>query len=172
MKVVTVTFIDSGEGLNIIPSRVRFGGTFRSLTSKGLTKLRRRIKEVIENQAAVQGCTSHIDFKEKEMPECPTTVNDEKLYNHVQKVGETLLGENNVKNGGQTMGSEDFAFYSQKIPGAIFWIGVRNESIGSIHLLHSPHFFLDEQVLPLGAAFHATLAEMYLKDQIRLQSKA
>jgi len=41
-----VTFMDGGKGFNIIPNKVRFGGTLRSLTSEGLAKIRRRIKEV------------------------------------------------------------------------------------------------------------------------------
>jgi len=161
-QVVTVTFIDGGKGFNVIPNKVRFGGTFRSLTYEGLTKLRSRIKEIIEKQAAVNGCTGFIDFKEEQHPEYPPTVNNEMMHNHVIKVGETLLGVHNVKYGGQKMGSEDFSFYSQTIPGALFWIGVRNENIGSIHSLHSPHFFLDEEVLPVGAALHASIAKMYL----------
>lgn len=161
-QVVTVTFVDGGEAFNVIPNKVRFGGTLRSLTYEGLARLRRRIKEVIEKQAAVNGCTAFIDFKEKEHPEYPPTVNNEMMHNHVQKVGETLLGVDNVKYGGQKMGAEDFSFYSQTIPGAFFWIGVRNESIGSIHSLHSPHFFLDEEVLPVGASLHASIAKMYL----------
>jgi len=161
-QVVSVAFIDGGKGFNIIPNKVRFGGTFRSLTSEGLAKIRKRIKEIIEKQADVNGCTAFIDFKEEESPEYPPTVNNERLHSHVQKVGETLLGVHNVKHMGQKMGAEDFAFYSQIIPGTLFWIGMRNESIGSIHSGHSPHFFVDENVLPLGAALHASIAKMYL----------
>jgi len=161
-QVVSVAFIDGGKGFNIIPNKVRFGGTFRSLTSEGLAKIRKRIKEIIEKQADVNGCTAFIDFKEEESPEYPPTVNNERLHSHVQKVGETLLGAQNVKHMGQRMGAEDFSFYSQIIPGTLFWIGMRNESIGSIHSGHSPHFFVDENVLPLGAALHASIAKMYL----------
>ena len=45
MQVVSVTFIDGGKGFNVIPNKVRFGGTLRALTSEGLAKLRRRTKE-------------------------------------------------------------------------------------------------------------------------------
>jgi len=161
-QVVSVTFMDGGKGFNIIPNKVRFGGTLRSLTSEGLAKIRRRIKEIIEKQAAVNGCTGFVDFKEDTHPEYPPTVNDEKLHNHVKKVGQTLLGAHNVKDANPDMGAEDFAFYTHIIPGAFFEVGVRNESINSIHSVHSPRFFLDEEVLPLGAALHATIAKMYL----------
>jgi IAA-amino acid hydrolase len=48
------------------------------------------------------------------------------------------------------------------IPGVLYSIGIRNEKIGSIHTPHSPFFFLDEEVLSIGAALHTAVAEMYL----------
>ena len=42
-------------------------------------------------------------------------------------------------------------------------MGVRNESVGSVHPLHSPHFRLDEGVLELGAALHVQFATMFLQ---------
>lgn len=39
--------IEGGQHVDVIPMTVRFGGTFRSTTSKGLSDLQRRIKEVI-----------------------------------------------------------------------------------------------------------------------------
>ncbi|GLJ55290.1 hypothetical protein SUGI_1186470 [Cryptomeria japonica] len=163
-QVLSVTFVEAGKGYNIIPNKVRFGGTLRSLSSQGLAQLRKRIKEVIEMQAAISGCTASIDFKE-ERPEYPPTVNDEKMHNHIQNVGKTLIGSHNVKLGEKTMGAEDFSFYQQKIPVGFFWIGAKNESIEAVHNLHSPYFFLDEEVLPLGAALHATIALKYLENE-------
>ncbi|CAG7872519.1 unnamed protein product [Brassica rapa] len=59
------------------------------------------------------------------------------------------------------MAGEDFAFYQQKIPGYYLGIGIRNEQVGSVH---SPYFFLDENVPPIGSAVFAALAEMYIQD--------
>jgi IAA-amino acid hydrolase len=60
------------------------------------------------------------------------------------------------------MGAEDFSFYTQVVPAAFYYIGVRNETLGSIHTGHSPYFMIDEDVLPIGAATHAAIAERYL----------
>ncbi|KAL0321635.1 UNVERIFIED_CONTAM: IAA-amino acid hydrolase ILR1-like 5 [Sesamum calycinum] len=67
------------------------------------------------------------------------------------------------QGGQKSDGREDFAFYQEVIPGAMFGIGIRNEKVGSIHSPHSPYFFLDEDVLPIGAALHTALAEFYLR---------
>ncbi|KAG4150333.1 hypothetical protein ERO13_D04G000015v2 [Gossypium hirsutum] len=163
-QVLSVTFIRGGSAFSVIPSYVEFGGTLRSLTTEGLHKLQQRLKEVIKGQAAVHRCKAFIDMKEKDHPLYPAVVNDDGLHQHVQKVGSLLLGPENVKRGKKIMAGEDFAFYQEKIPGFMLSIGIRNEELGSIHPPHSPYFFLDEDVLAIGAALHTALAELYLNE--------
>ncbi|XP_075502570.1 IAA-amino acid hydrolase ILR1-like 5 [Primulina tabacum] len=163
-QVLSVTFVRGGTALNVIPQYVEFGGTLRSLTTEGLHQLQQRVKEVIEGQATVHRCKAHVDMKEAEFPTYPACVNDERLHRHVERVGELLLGTENVKKAAKVMAGEDFAFYQEVIPGAMFQIGIRNEKVGSVHSPHSPYFFLDEDVLPIGAALHTAIAEVYLRD--------
>ncbi|EER96151.1 hypothetical protein BDA96_02G096500 [Sorghum bicolor] len=160
--VVSVTFMKGGDAHNVIPEKVSFGGTFRSLTTEGFSYLMKRIKEIIEAQATVHRCTAVIDFMEEELRPYPATVNDEGMYHHAREVAETMLGQENVRVGAQLMGAEDFSFYAQKFAGAFFFIGVRNKSMEAMYPLHSPYFVIDEDVLPVGAAFHAAVAMEYL----------
>jgi metal-dependent amidase/aminoacylase/carboxypeptidase family protein len=51
-----------------------------------------------------------------------------------------------------TMGAEDFAYFAQCVPGLLMRLGVRSESSGAIHPVHSPLFRLDEAALPLGVS--------------------
>ncbi|XP_019179830.1 PREDICTED: IAA-amino acid hydrolase ILR1-like 5 [Ipomoea nil] len=161
-QVLSVTYVRGGTASNVIPSFIEFGGTLRSITTDGLLQLQKRVKEVIEGQAAVHRCKAHIKMKDEDFPMYPACTNDERLHRHVQKVGKLLLGPENINEAEQVMAGEDFAFYQEVIPGAIFNIGIRNERVGSIHSVHSPHFFLDEDVLPIGAALHTALAQNYL----------
>lgn len=163
-QVLSVTYVRGGSASNVIPSYVEFGGTLRSLTTKGLFQLQKRVKEVIEGQAAVHRCKAYIDMKEEDFPAYPACTNDEHLHQHVERVGKLVLGPENVGEVEKVMAGEDFAFYQQIIPGVIFQVGIRNEKVGSIHAPHSPHFFLDEDVLPIGAAMHTAIAEMYLNN--------
>ncbi|XP_022844546.1 IAA-amino acid hydrolase ILR1-like 5 isoform X2 [Olea europaea var. sylvestris] len=163
-QVLSVTYVRGGTASNVIPNHVELGGTLRSLTTEGLLRLKQRVKEVIEGQAAVHKCKAYIDMKEEDFPSYPATVNDQRLHQHVKRVGRIVLGPENVRSGEKVMAGEDFAFYQEMIPGAMFSIGIRNERIGSIHSPHSPHFFLDEDVLPIGAALHTAIAEIYLND--------
>lgn len=43
------------------------------------------------------------------------------------------------------MGSEDFAYYLEKVPGVMMMIGARNEEKGFVHLMHHPEFDFDEE---------------------------
>lgn len=92
----------------------------------------------------------------------PATVNDETIYKHAKRIGESLLDEHNVKLLPMSMGAEDFSFYSMKMPAAFFMIGIKNETLGSVKGLHSPYFVVDEEVLPIGAALHAAMAISFL----------
>ncbi|XP_072985108.1 IAA-amino acid hydrolase ILR1-like 5 isoform X2 [Typha latifolia] len=163
-QVLSVTYVKGGEGYDVTPSIVEFGGTLRSLTTENLLRLQRRVEEVVKGQAAVHRCKAVVSMKQEDYPMYPAVMNDEKLHHYVQSVGKFLLGTDMVAMGNKIMAGEDFAFYQQLIPGVIFGIGIRNEKIGSIHPAHSPYFFIDEDVLPIGAALHTAIAEMYLNE--------
>ncbi|KAK9196678.1 hypothetical protein WN943_004809 [Citrus x changshan-huyou] len=163
-RLVSVGFIEAGQAGNVIPASVRLGGTLRSMTTEGLFYLQRRVKEVIEMQAAVHQCSATLDFMEEKLRPYPATVNDEEMYEHAKKVGTSLLGEANVHLLPMAMGAEDFSFYSQKMAAALFMIGTRNETLKPVVRLHSPYLVIDEDVLPIGAALHAAVAISYLDD--------
>ncbi|TVU43961.1 hypothetical protein EJB05_03383 [Eragrostis curvula] len=161
--VVSVTFIKGGEAFNVIPESVTLGGTFRSMTTEGLSYLMKRIREVIEGQAAVSRCIAVVDFMEEKLRPYPATVNDEAMYTHAKAVAESMLGEANVTLCPQFMAAEDFGFYAQEMPAAFFGVGVSNAEMSKVHHVHSPHVVIDEGALPIGAAFHAAVAIEYLK---------
>lgn len=109
-------------------------------------------------------CSATLDFFEKEYTIYPPTMNDDRMHEHVKNVAIDLLGPEKFKIVPPVMGAEDFSFYSEKIPAAFYYIGIKNEELGSIHSVHSPHFFIDEDMLPTGAAMHAAIAERYLNE--------
>lgn len=101
-------------------------------------------------------CTATVDFLEEELRPYLATINDEGMYAHAKEVAERMLGEANVKTASENMSDEDFAFYAQRAAGAMFLIGVGNETtMERVRPVHSPYFVMDEHALPVGAAFHA-----------------
>uniref|UniRef100_A0A0D9Y8S1 Peptidase M20 dimerisation domain-containing protein n=1 Tax=Oryza glumipatula TaxID=40148 RepID=A0A0D9Y8S1_9ORYZ len=164
-QVLSVTYVKGGNTIDATPPVIEFGGTLRSLTTEGLYRLQKRVKEVVEGQAAVHRCKGVVQIKRDDYPMYPAVFNDEKLHHHVETVGRRLLGPDKVKPGEKIMAGEDFAFYQQLVPGVMFGIGIRNEEVGSVHTAHNPKFFVDEDVIPIGAALHTALAEMYLTER-------
>jgi len=61
-----------------------------------------------------------------------------------------------------SMGSEDFAYYLEKVPGSFFRLGIRNEEKGIIHPYHSSRFDIDEEVLPFGVEMFVRIVDKYL----------
>ena len=113
-------------------------------------------------------CNATVDFLENEKPIFPPTVNDKELHEHFQNGAGDMLGIDKVKEMQPVMGSEDFSFYQEMIPGYFFFLGMENETSGHLDSVHSPYFRINEDALPYGAALHASLATRYL---IELQSK-
>ncbi|XP_074312407.1 IAA-amino acid hydrolase ILR1-like 4 [Silene latifolia] len=160
-QVVTVGKFQGGEAFNVIPDSVTIGGTYRALLKKSLLRLKQRIEEVITSQAAVQRCSATVDFSEGAKLYPPTT-NDDNLHTFFSSVATDMLGSRNVKEAPMLTGSEDFSFYQEVVPGYFFFVGMKNETLGKTGSEHNPLFVVNEDVLPYGAALHASLAVRYL----------
>jgi len=76
-----------------------------------------------------------------------------------------LLGEAGVTEGNVSMGAEDFAFMTQRAPGAMFGLGAKAPG-SQPRYLHTPTFDLDEDALPIGAAILAETALRYVRGEL------
>ncbi|CAI9768026.1 unnamed protein product [Fraxinus pennsylvanica] len=161
-QVVSVTIMQGGNSFNIIPESATIVGTFRAISRKNFYALRKRIEEVIKGQSAVHRCSAEIEFDGDGHPNLPPTINDERVYEHVQKISSLVVGEGNTELAPPFMASEDFAVYLEKVAGSYLLLGTRNEEAGSFYPPHNPYHTIDEDVLPIGAAIHATFAFSYI----------
>ncbi|OWM66099.1 IAA-amino acid hydrolase ILR1-like 4 isoform X2 [Punica granatum] len=159
-QVVTVAKFEGGGAYNVIPDSVTIGGTFRAFSKESLYQLTRRIEEVIRRQASVHRCNASVSFDAK--PFYPVTENDRYLHQHFLNVAEDMLGASKILDMKPLMGSEDFSFYSEVIPGYFYYVGMKNETLGVYEPGHSPHFRVNEDVLSYGAAVQASLAARYI----------
>src|SRR5690606_9146621 len=79
-----------------------------------------------------------------------------------------VLGEDNgLDESRPVLGSEDFAFYLEKRPGAFLFLGCRNEAKGVLWPHHHPRFDIDEDVLPLGVEILIRAAWQLLGADVR-----
>jgi len=61
-----------------------------------------------------------------------------------------VLGDDHVNPIQPQMVAEDFSFYSRKIPGFYFFLGVKNPTLLTMPALHNPLFTPDEESIPIG----------------------
>ncbi|KAF5748514.1 IAA-amino acid hydrolase ILR1-like 4 [Tripterygium wilfordii] len=161
-QVVTIAKFQGGGAFNVIPDSVTIGGTFRAFSKESFAQLKQRIEEVVSAQASVQRCNATINFNADNKIIYPTTVNDKDLHEYFQIVAGNMLGPQNVREIQPVMGAEDFSFFAEVIPGYFYFLGMKNETQGPLESGHSPYFKVNEDVLPYGAALHASLATKYL----------
>ncbi len=159
--VVSVTTIHGGEAMNVIPPSVQMTGTLRSLTSDGLRFLQQRVAEIATQIAAANRCQARVEFPGHDYP---ATVNDGICWAAARELAADMLGAASVHELTPIMGGEDFAYYTERIPGCFVVLGVRNEAKGAVHTVHHPKFTVDESALPIGAALHAAFALRSLSD--------
>ncbi len=103
-------------------------------------------------------------------PMLPPVVNTERVARESAAVLSEVLGERNVnllEHPISPLGSEDFAFYLEHAPGAIFWLGVANRSKGISGAIHTPGFDVDEDCLTIGTRAMAHLIHHYLEEGVK-----
>ena len=159
--VISTTTIHGGEAYNVIPPEVKLSGTIRALTMEQLRAFQDRTREIATQVAAAHRCEARVSFPGNDYP---PTVNDEHCWGLAQQIGADLLGSSNVSESPPVMGGEDFAFYTERIPGCFVGLGVRNEAIEATYSVHHPQFKVDEDALPIGSALHVALALRSLEE--------
>ena len=147
--VVSVCTIHGGEAFNVIPPAVELTGTIRTFEPEVRARVLQRFDEVVHGVAESMECQVEIDLQRL----TPTTVNQTKTSGLIQRVARQLFPEGIIDSANfVTMGSEDFAFILEKVPGCFFFIGSANPEKGLDSGHHHPKFDFDEVVLPRAAA--------------------
>ena len=153
--VVSISAIHGGQAANVIPSEVKILGTLRSLTMDGLKVLQLRVKEIAEKIAEAHECEAIVEYPGNDYP---PTVNDGEMWDFAKKVGNNMLGEENVNDLEAVMGGEDFAYYTEQVKGCFVVLGVQNKEIDAVYGVHHPMFKADENALHIGTALHTAFA--------------
>ena len=158
--VVSICKMEAGgKAYNIIPDSATFGGTIRSHNPELREYLPRRMREILDG--VVQAMRGHYEFHLTER--FPVTINDDRMTDFVAKIARDVLGEDRVFEMKPLMGSEDFSYYLQKVPGSFVFFGTKSAGKGITYPYHHPRFDIDEDILPTGAALHAAMALEFLR---------
>jgi hippurate hydrolase len=157
-SVLTISSFQGGYTTNVIPSEVKLMGTFRAMDEEWRFKAHELIRKeaigLVESMGAE--IDLHIDVG------YPVVKNDEKLNSLAVVQAEIFMGKENVEETEMRMGAEDFGYYTQKIPGCFFRLGVMNKEKGITSGVHTPTFNIDESAIEIGMAMMAWLGSRLL----------
>jgi amidohydrolase len=153
--VVSLCAVQAGDlgAMSVVPGKATLVGTVRTFSPDVQELVERRLQELCSAIALGFGASATVTFDRI----YPATINtvDEAIF--AGDVAESLVGAANlVRNMEPSMGAEDFSFMLQAKPGAYLRLGQGGE--GSC-FLHNNRYDFNDDILPLGSALHASLAE-------------
>jgi hippurate hydrolase len=152
-SVLSICSVHGGNTTNVIPTEVKLMGTFRAMDEVWRFKAHELMMQQAKGLSLATG--AEIDFKVD--IGYPTVDNEPIITEAAWKLADTYMGASNVEETEKRMGAEDFGYYSQVIPGCFFRLGVRNESKGIIHNVHTPNFNIEEEAIENGVGMMAWL---------------
>ena len=153
-SVLTIGKIAGGTTTNIIPDEVKIVGTFRAMNETWRAEGLKRIKKMAESIAESMGGRCEVEISHG----YPYLENNPELTKRIRTSAEEYVGKENVVDIDITLGSEDFAYYSQIIPASFYRLGTRNEEKGIKSYVHTSTFDIDEDSMPVSIGLMAWMA--------------
>ena len=149
--VVSVCRIAGGTNGNIIPDSVEMEGTTRYLRPELKQQIYSAIKRIVKGVCDSMGASFSLKYDSPYIP----TINDERMVNLGKNVALRVLGAGHwIDLTSPSMGAEDFSYYIKKFPGAMFRLGMGEESAS----LHNSHFDFNDKAMKSGILFLVSLA--------------
>lgn len=153
--VITVGSFRAGHAPNVIPEDAVLEMSVRSFSPTVRETLAERIRGLIASHAQAYGATAEIDF----IRGYPVLINSENETAFARRIAEELVGPEHVIFPFPAIaGSEDFAYYLQKVPGCFIRLGNGEGR----PMLHNAHYDFNDDNLTIGAAFWTRLVERFL----------
>ena len=144
--VLSITRFSAGTTHNVIPESAQLEGTVRSFDDAVSERVLARLGEVVDGTARAFGVTIALEVESG----YPVTRNDPRCAAAVTRVAQALLGAAKVSEQDlPCAGGEDFAYLSQAVPGAYFFVGARRAGEDT-PACHHPDFDFDDELIPTG----------------------
>ena len=153
--VLSITKIQGGDAYNVIPQFATISGTARTFRTETMNLIETNMARVAEGVAAGFGAVATVDFRKIFAP----LINDAAETQIFGDAAAELVGEANLdRKKLPGMGSEDFAFMMEKVPGA--YINLGN---GDSAALHNQQYNFNDEATPFGSALFAEVVERKLQ---------
>jgi amidohydrolase len=137
--------VHAGEAANAIPQHGLLRGTLRTGDHTTWEALEHIVRTLVEQILAPTGVAYALDHTRG----VPPVVNEAESARILSGAAAAVLGPEAACGTEQSSGGEDFAWYLERVPGAMARLGVW-PGHGPMRDLHQPTFDLDERALPFG----------------------
>jgi amidohydrolase len=155
--VVSIGSISGGDAYNILPERVVMKGTARWYRPEVGDQIETGILRLVKGIAESFGASAEVRF----FRHAPATVNDADATALAMDAATSVAGTEAVREmRAPTMGGEDFAYMLNAKQGAYLMLGGARGT--NDPLLHHPKYDFNDEILPVGASWWATLVEQQL----------
>ena len=146
--VISVTTFNGGTTTNVIPDNANISGTFRYINIEDRIDIQNKITFLSESIAKSFNAIVKVNFENG----YPPTINSLEQSTVSQKVAKIVVGEENViTNCNPSMGTEDFSFMLQEIPGCYIWLGSKDCEHNVS--LHNSMFDFNDNILKTGILY-------------------
>lgn len=146
--VISFGIIRGGTVRNAIAGEVSLKGTARSLDPA----LTRKIPRLIRRTAVDIGRALGAKVEVTPIADYPPLKSGPRVNRFIADSYRAVGHSGQVHEIPLVMGGEDFACYLEKVPGAMFRLGVRNRKIGADKPWHHPAFTVDEKAIAVGVS--------------------
>lgn len=156
--VISFTKINGGIAPNVIADKVILEGTVRALDLSTFNIILERIEKIIK--AAM--ITFDADIRITYNLNYPSLLNDKQIHETVSAPLQNIFGKQSIIPVDAILGSEDFAFYSRKVPSMFYFLGAQ-DTAEKTYFLHDSKVVFNEACIPYGAKLLAEGALELLK---------
>lgn len=157
--VISTGKIHAGEKEIVIPDVLTMEGSVRCLHFDH-KHVHSRFRSIVEKVCDVHRCTCDIELKRGNS----LLANDESLFELARRSAEDTVGAANVLTRDvAVMGGDDFAEFSNLIPGMYYFIGMGDPALGTDVPNHNSKFRLHEGSLAIGMEMQMNLVMNYLQ---------
>ena len=152
--VITIGKIEAGTTRNVIPETAHLLGTVRTLSEVTRERVLEGVRRVADGIASAHGAEAAVEL----IRGYPVTSNDAGFAAFVLDTAREILGPERVTPMRHpVMGSEDFSYVLQRVPGAMANLGTRPDA-GDVFPNHSNRMLVNETALASGIAVHVAVA--------------
>lgn len=157
--VLTFGQILGGTRDNVIPDEVIIRGDMAAMNTKLRQDVEQNIERVVQGITESFGASGEVEFWRG----YPTLENNPEMVDIVREVAAGIIGEDKVLTQEPSLVGEDFGFFAQQVPAAMWFLGAWDRSKYNVPTHHhDPKFDIDEACIPLGVELTTNLALEYL----------